>query len=567
MRRISAAAFSATLVIISLAAVGTGSATAAPSRVHDEHLGAAPAHLSALTRTAPRLGATSVSGPPSVGIETSLPLPGFGDVVADPSHGHVFVSSGEGHDGVTVLSTIGTVKRTLSGLPGASGMVLSADGSTVYVALFNGDAIGEIDTATLAVTTLPTGADTCPSSVAQTAGSLWFGYGCYGASGSVGTMEPDGTVHPGVITGLGSAPQLTTSPALDGVLFTGEGLLAKYLVTGGGTPSATREHYVSITNLGDMAITPDGTEVVVAAGWPYYQQRFATSDLSVAGQYTTSNYPDAVAINADGQVAAGINGTPDVWLFQPGGSTATRTYSLRGSLVPGGLAFAGSHIYAVTNTSGPYDELHVVSTLPDATVKVTTDKSTYKYAAKAHVKVRVPGAPNSSTVSVYAKLANGAHGLVKSGHPTAGVFTAALHVGLRTTFTATYSGDDTHGPTTSKGVTVKVHGLVVDKVFGKYATSHHVALFHVRKDPRIGAAMAPGHAGQCLYFVAQKPVGGHWRTVGKTGCVVMNSDSAAGAIFSGTHRVGERVRFRAEWHGDKVNLADDGPWLDVRFTR
>jgi hypothetical protein len=27
------------------------------------------------------------------------------------------------------------------------------------------------------------------------------------------------------------------------------------------------------------------------------------------------------------------------------------------------------------------------------------------------------------------------------------------------------------------------------------------------------------------------------------------------------------VRFRAEWHGDRVNLADDGPWLNVRFTR
>jgi hypothetical protein len=486
----------------------------------------------------------------------------------------VFVSGGSGTDGVTVTDTEGTVEQTLSGLPGATGMTLSADGSTVYVALADGDGIGEINTSTLAVTTIDTGTSTCPSSVAVTADTLWFGYGCGTGDERVGSVESDGTVHLAVITGFYYPPLLATSPGADGVLMTGvEGLspatLTEYAVTGGNNPKATLQQSTEAgDNLRDLAMTPDGQDVVVASGFPYYQQVYKTSDLSADGTYPTSNYPDAVAIRDDGQVAAGIDGSPDIWLFQPGGASAIRTYALRdGSLAPGALAFAGTNIYGVTVTSTGHYHLHVVSTLPNATVKVTTDKSTYKYAAKAHVKVKVPGAPDSSTVSVYARLANGAHGLVKSGHPKSGVFTAALRVGWRTTFTATYSGDTTHGPTTSKGVTVKVHALVVDKVFGKYATSHHVALFHVRKDPKIGAAMAPSHAGQCLYFVAQKPIGGHWRTVGKTGCVVMNSDSAAGAIFGGTHRVGERVRFRAEWHGDRVNLADDGPWLNVRFTR
>src|ERR1700722_9595688 len=50
------------------------------------------------------------------------------------ANGHLFVS--EGHDGsdVRVYSPTGTLLHTVTGEPGAAGMVVSADGKTVYVA-------------------------------------------------------------------------------------------------------------------------------------------------------------------------------------------------------------------------------------------------------------------------------------------------------------------------------------------------------------------------------------------------------------------------------------------------
>src|SRR5204863_8603478 len=68
-----------------------------------------------------RLGATAagragVTGRSALG-GTQLPMAGFGDIVADPAHGRVYVSGGAGQDGITVVGSDGTVQRTVSGLP------------------------------------------------------------------------------------------------------------------------------------------------------------------------------------------------------------------------------------------------------------------------------------------------------------------------------------------------------------------------------------------------------------------------------------------------------------------
>jgi hypothetical protein len=87
------------------------------------------------------------------------------------------------------------------------------------------------------------------------------------------------------------------------------------------------------SNLRSMQITPDGKDVVLASGAPYYQEIYRVSDLSADGTYPTTNYPTSVAIAADGTVAAGTccgyqsdgSTTNEIFMFAPGSSTLLNT--------------------------------------------------------------------------------------------------------------------------------------------------------------------------------------------------------------------------------------------------
>jgi hypothetical protein len=471
----------------------------------------------------------------------------------------------------------------VSGLPGASGMVLSGDGSELYVALANGDGIEQIAASTLGtssptMTKFSTGATTCPASVAMTAGLVWFGYGCSGGSGGIGTLDPaTGIVHLGVVTGYYDAPAIVASPALNGVLLaatTGQSpdFLSRYAVTGGATPAGTQTASINVGgNFGDMAVTPDGGDVIVADGGVYHHQVYSTADLSGDGTYPSKNYPDAVAVNADGIVAAGIDGiySPDIWVYRPGASTAMKKFDFGAGnyLVSGGLTFSGSSIYAVTGDFGAPYTLRVVSTLPSAPMSVSTARTKYAYRGRVHVTVRLEHPGSDQHVAVYATPYGGHQVLVKKGSFSHGVFTASARVDRRTKFTAVWGGNGSYGPT-QRSTAVKVHAKVVSELRGYYTTRHRYRLYHVSKNPKQIAVVLPNHAGECLDFKVQKPrAGGGWSTFATTGCVALNSSSAAGAVLTGTHAVGERVRFRAEWAGDAESLAKNGPWQYARFTR
>src|SRR4051812_28928341 len=83
--------------------------------------------------------------PVSAFVTGSLPN-GFGAIVVDPSHSHVFVSSPTSNT-ITVLDFSGKIVQTVTGEAGPDSMVVT--GNTLYVALRNGGAIDVFDTSTL----------------------------------------------------------------------------------------------------------------------------------------------------------------------------------------------------------------------------------------------------------------------------------------------------------------------------------------------------------------------------------------------------------------------------------
>lgn len=91
------------------------------------------------------------------------------------------------------------------------------------------------------------------------------------------------------------------------------------------TPTARRTAERRLHEAGetqDLTFTADGKNVILASGSPYYHQVLRTSDLADAGRYPAAAYSNAVAVAADGAVAAGVDSRygSDVFMFKPGAS-------------------------------------------------------------------------------------------------------------------------------------------------------------------------------------------------------------------------------------------------------
>ena len=298
----------------------------------------------------------------------ALPFSTYSQMLVDPIHHHLFVTAGSGSSSILVTDYSGQTVAAIPNEPGATGLALSDDGSTVYAALANGDAISAISTTTLAETArYATGTGTDPAYVAYTSGRIWFGYG---AAPTYGIGSIDAGTTPATVTlnapndPVGTwiaAPKLTASPTGDlvaGVPGISGLQLASYDVSSGSaTTLAPRTFFNNYASLASMQITPDGKDVVVATGGGTYNHTiFQVSDLSLAGDYPTGPYTATVSIASDGTVAVGTTysgpTSSEVYLFAPGGSTPLDTYSFGSQpLIGTALSPDDSELFAVTLAS------------------------------------------------------------------------------------------------------------------------------------------------------------------------------------------------------------------------
>ncbi|HEY9332654.1 MAG TPA: hypothetical protein VIS09_31135 [Streptomyces sp.] len=433
-------------------------------------------------RTAVTLAAALIGSLPLAGAgagtaaaeETSVALPSasFRDIVVDGVHDRVFVSDPTGGS-IVVTDYEGTVVQQIAGEEGASGLVLSADSTKLYVALSTVGAIAEIDTATLTETDrLATGADTSPQNLAMAGGRLWFGY-TVGSTGGIGSLDVASSAPTATLVPSGRywhyAPALASSPADPNVLVAGEegvspASLAVYDTADGGLQKRAERSFSSapsVSYLNDFAVTADGQNIVVAANNPYDHQVVRLSDLSSNGSYSSWQFPNAVAVATDGTVATGAEG--DFVKTYRSGQTwpAFHEYAVN-DLQRDGLAWAPdeNRLFAITGFSyGSAPTLHV---LPDAG-KLDTTLSLQAPATSARGKeLTVTGQlsaaeplPAGTTVEVTR---------TDTEHPTGtpvGTFPVSTSTGDFTlterpretgdiTYTATYKGDGQHMSATAQ---------------------------------------------------------------------------------------------------------------------
>jgi YVTN family beta-propeller protein len=525
----------------------------------------------------------AVPGPATAGSVTDLSLTGFSDMVVDSAHAQVFVTGGSGNASVVVLNYSGAVVATITSQPGAAGMALDPATGTVYVALSNSNGISAIDTETLTETgRISLAPASAPTHLALAGGRLWFAHDCSGTTSNFGSIATDGSdlqqYNRGGDYPIG-CPRLATSPADGNVLVAsavGSSPPTVFVYDASSNiPSVTTSKSLGTSDdFEDMAVTPDGSKLIAAAGYPYFLQVFSLSDLSSVGSYVTGAYPVAVAITASGAFVAGgkdaASGGP-IDVFNASTSALVRSFSFApasSAVRYAGLAFSpdASKIFAVSDggTTGVSFRVYGSPTVPPAptTTSLSTSASTVAYNHAVTLSAHLSGA--SGSVSIYATPYGGAKTLVKRAAVNgSGNVSASYVLKRRTTFTAEYAGDDAHAASTSAGKVVKVRALAALALTGNYGTSGKYRLYHVRRKAYLRGSVAPNHAGLPLKFVVQLQISGTWRTMASNS-FPMQSNGSAYAYFYANFR--GSFRTRCTFGDDADHLGDTSPWRYFRFT-
>ncbi|GGS92999.1 hypothetical protein GCM10010222_38200 [Streptomyces tanashiensis] len=406
----------------------------------------------------------------------ALPLSSVGDMVVDGVHRKIFVS--DPYLGKVVATDYaGTVLSTVTGLPGVTGLALSADSGSLYAAVPGADAVVALDAqAVTERARYATGEGTDPQYVASAGGRIWFGYGT-NEDGDIGSIDTSGE-QPVVTLGqdaeinYSGAPRLVASPTDPNAIAAVSSYyhwfrIGAYDVSTGTAVRTARSSESESSSggmVGDLAYTQDGSRLITASAGNRHRV-WRTSDLAEVGAYASSYHGAAVAVAADGTVAAGSVAAydPDVFVYRPGETKAVRQYDFPNtgiysggdSLAYGALAWepGGSRLFAVTTaSSGDSTRLHVLDqptkSVPTVTVKATAGVTVLKAVTVSGTVAATLGLPVGTplTATRYdAEFPKGkALGTKKLGAYGSFSFTDTPTAAGNVTYRVTYAGDATH---------------------------------------------------------------------------------------------------------------------------
>jgi len=524
-------------------------------------------------------------------VSTALQITSFYQIVADTAHNHLFISQGSSSQNhIVVTNLAGQQVSTIANQNGVEGIALSPDGKTLYAALGASHAVSAINTTTLVQTaSYPVGNANTPLDVAIQSGKVWVSYDT-GTAGAAAIGDIDLTANTptfetqSAMGGWYAAPEIAADPQDTGVLVAAEPGLSPTSVASYDTtaePATVRAQNASFTNCEnqrDLAVVPGGSEFILACGWPYAHYRYSSADLSQQGSYASTNYPDAVAFDANGDVAAGAeNGASptDLFVYRPNGDTPVNTYNLvnsGGDLVPRGLAWSpdGSKLFAVllSPTSTIY-ALHVMDDplLISPQLTLNTGSSKFTYGATVHVTAHLGTTDTNRTVSIYAQPSGStSKTLLKTGKVDAsGNLTVNYKAAHNTTFSAVFSGDSHYKPA-SVTTAISVRAGISETLSNYYASTHiggvTYRLFHRHALMHVDITVRPNKSGQCIKFELQVHYQGAWHGQ-TTKCGHLDASSKISIKVDLTHAsLGYHYRIRGDYvrSKDTTNLSNNSAW-------
>jgi hypothetical protein len=515
---------------------------------------------------------------------TQLPFPNGNavSIVVDPGGSHVFVSGGPGNSSVVVLNYSGQLVKTISGEGGAAGMALDAATHTLYVALHDQTAISEINTQTLTETKrFSTAPYAGPSSLVIAGSKLWFS--CFeGQTGCLASANLDGS-------GLGAAPGISgfsTFPALLAAGGSNNHLLALADRTvsppniavydmSGASPTLVKQIHAdgSVSDASSMTFTPNGANLLLATGAPYYIQSLATTTLLPSGQYPTGPYPTSVAVTGDGKfVAGGVNPSSanDLFVYPAASTTPVRTWNIGTSntanpLTAGSLAFSpdASRLFAVTQDAATghlvFDVLDQPTIpLKPSTTSLKSSTKTVRYGAHTSLKVALQG-PATGKVDLYATTSVQTKQLVATASVQSGAATFTVKPKLNTTYSAQFQQGSGWATSASGEVRVAVSPVVTvaPRPGGTVVYQGHRA----SRTWLTGKVNPKRPPGAPLGYLIQRRMNGHWRTDISTQFAIENDGRAH--VFFLTNKPG-LCRVRVTYLGDSDFVHGASAWKKFR---
>ncbi|GAA3787422.1 hypothetical protein GCM10022226_02140 [Sphaerisporangium flaviroseum] len=401
-----------------------------------------------------------VASAPSASAEDSMTDLGafaYGKLVVEADKVAVSIN-----DRIVIADTTGEVKNTITGLSGAYGLAMTPDGTRLYAALQGTNEIAEIDTATAAIIRrVDLAAYPCPSELVLTGERLWVGYGGCGDQGVLNLDLSEATPEPSPFeTPLKSAPLMA---AAGDTLVLGEvvspGDLFVYDI-GGAAPVLRGEidgHAHSNYGLNDLAVTPDGSQVISAFALPYSFDMWDARTLVKVRGYERQQFdgwPAGVAISSDGAYVAGVRKEGlEMTLYDAASGAAIYTAdTAEGQPVSENVQFSGRDVFSLLRS--PTDRLYLWR-LHDVTLPASTLTLTAEPGGTAHQPLTLTGrltledgtAPGAQPLAVTRTLSGGAGAELPSVTTAAdGTFTITdtPPTGGENTYTVRWKGNDEH---------------------------------------------------------------------------------------------------------------------------
>lgn len=331
-----------------------------------------------MSSTLRTLGVGGLCGLVAAGLVVALPsaagavpgpvvieVPGAVGVAVDDATQRVFVSTGT-NDSVEVFAWDGTAVDTLENIDDVRRLSADPVAGVIYATESAANKIVAIDASTLEVTRYPVAGTPCPTSVVPMDGVLYYTHlddGCSSWPGGIGRLDPNADTPVGVTVDDSASGDDILTGAVGTLVSTTAGISPASLHSLRATPNGTSflDYRWDVGgNAKDLAISPDGSEVVLAAGYPYEHPAFDPLTLDSLYTYPSTSYPQSAAFSSDGSLLAVATSNFDLALrlFERGSTTPVQTWTSAELLsqlqiVGDGLAFgSNTHLFAIGEASG-----------------------------------------------------------------------------------------------------------------------------------------------------------------------------------------------------------------------
>lgn len=502
---------------------------------------------------------------------------GVSGFAMDAEHDRMFVSATEnGVAKLLVMDLRGQVTASVD-VAGAGQPVLTADRSSVLMAMPGHDAVAVVDTATLASRTVSTEPGSCPSQITETGGGFWVLVGCsdYWSNLALIDLETGDLTRFDVEGWPEYRPTIGASPELPGTLVMTSGEPARVdlvSASAAGTPSVSIRASRDLARWGERptaAVSPDGSRIAVASETRFID--LSSSDLEVLSESSVG----------PGRLAAGVAFRPDGWRADVHYDyTGSHDYYIVVMRRPDGSVFRRFRLptrYGVADMSrsfrwGPRHLYAVVGSrlrvfeqkLPSRLV-VRVDREQYAQGAVARIEVRLASPSQNRRVRLYATPYGRDRELVASGEVDEdGYLDARLTVARNTVLEARFGGDADH-----EGATVAHPVRVVSRVRswleGYQRRSGRYAVYRKDVSAKVVAQPLRGHPRDFVCFDAYRDDGSGWK-YWYTDCGHLDATGRCSARLRRA-LVGDRIRVRAEWEGNSAFATSVGPWQYYRVVR